>query len=53
MSWGWARCIAIGLTLGIVVGVALHSYVLGIAIGVGFGAALCLVQKRRARGEQN
>jgi hypothetical protein len=49
----WARCIGIGLALGIAVGVALHSYPLGIVIGVGFGAALCLVQKRRARGEEN
>jgi hypothetical protein len=32
--------------------VALHSYALGIAIGVGFGAALCLVQRRRERGEK-
>jgi hypothetical protein len=51
--WSWARCIAIGLAVGIALGVALHSYVLGIIIGIGFGAALCLVQKRRARGEQN
>ena len=51
--WGWARCIAIGLAVGIVVGFVLHSYLLGIFIGVLFGTALCLVQKRRARGEQN
>ena len=49
----WARCIGLGLALGIVVGVALHNYALGIIIGVGFGVALCLVQKRRARGEEN
>ena len=51
--WSWARCIAIGLVVGIVLGLVLHSYVLGILIGVGFGAALCLVTKRRERGEQN
>jgi galactitol-specific phosphotransferase system IIC component len=51
--WSWARCIGIGLVLGVVIGVALHSYTLGIIIGVGFGAALCLVSKRRERGEQN
>jgi hypothetical protein len=50
---GWTWCIAVGLVLGIAVGVALHSYALGILIGVGFGAALCLVQKRRARREQS
>jgi len=49
----WARCIGIGLAVGIVFGVALHSYALGIVIGVGFGAGLCLVSKRRERGEQN
>jgi F0F1-type ATP synthase assembly protein I len=51
--WGWSRCIGIGAALGIVLGVALHSYALGFIIGIGFGAGLCLVQKRRDRGEQN
>ena len=53
MVWGWVRCVAIGLALGIVVGVAVRSYLIGIVIGVGFGTALCLVQKRRARREPN
>jgi hypothetical protein len=49
----WVLCIGLGLALGIVFGVALHSYALGVVIGVGFGVALCLVGKRRERGEQN
>jgi hypothetical protein len=53
MVMSWARCIGIGLALGIVLGVVLHSYVLALVIGVLSGAAMCLVQKRRARGEQN
>ena len=43
----------IGIALGIVFGVALHNYPLGLLLGVGFGAAMRLVQQRRARGEQN
>lgn len=53
MVFSWPRCIGIGLALGIVIGVALHNYPLGIIIGVGFGAVLRLVQQRRARGEEN
>jgi hypothetical protein len=53
MGWGWARCIALGFAVGIVFGIALHSYLLGIVIGVLFGVGLCLVSKRRERGEQN
>lgn len=49
----WARCIGIGLALGIVIGVVLRSYALGLLIGVLFGGAMRLVQQRRARGEQN
>jgi len=49
----WARCIGIGLAIGIVVGIALHSYLLGIVFGVLTGAGICLVSKRRERGEQN
>ena len=51
--FSWARCIGIGLALGIVFGVVLHSYLIGIALGLGTGAAMRLVQQRRARGEQN
>ena len=46
----WARCIGIGLAI---VGIALHSYLLGIVFGVLTGAGICLVSKRRERGEQN
>jgi hypothetical protein len=42
-----AKCIGIGLALGLVVGVALHSYGLGIIIGVVIGALIWLVQNRR------
>jgi hypothetical protein len=42
-----AKCIGIGLTLGFVFGVALHSYALGLLIGVATGLAICLVQRRR------
>jgi hypothetical protein len=34
---------------GIVFGVALHSYVLGIVIGVAVGLPLCFVWRRRAQ----
>ena len=50
--WSWARCVCIGFALGIIFGVALHSYALGLVIGVAFGAAACLVQGRRERGEK-
>jgi hypothetical protein len=51
--WTWSRCIGLGLAAGIVSGIALRGYLLGIVIGVLFGAGLCLVAKRRERGEQN
>jgi hypothetical protein len=45
-----AKCIGIGLALGLVFGVALHSYGLGIIIGVAIGALICLFQRRRQGG---
>ena len=42
-----AKCIGVGLALGIVFGVALHSYVFGIVIGVAVGLLLCFVWRRR------
>jgi hypothetical protein len=39
--------------VGIAVGLLLHSDLLGIVFGAGTGAGICLVQKRRARGEEN
>jgi hypothetical protein len=42
-----SKCIGIGLALGLIFGVALHSYGLGILIGLGIGGLICLVQKRR------
>jgi hypothetical protein len=42
-----AKCIGIGLALGIVFGVALHSYGLGILIGLALGGLICLAQRRR------
>jgi hypothetical protein len=45
-----AKCIGIGLALGIVFGVALHSYGLGILIGLAIGGLICLVQRRRRGG---
>ncbi len=42
-----AKCIGIGLVLGIVFGVALHSYALGIVIGIAAGVLLCFVWRRR------
>ena len=44
-----ATCIGVGLALGIVSGVALHSYVLGIVIGVAAGLLLCFIWRRRRR----
>ncbi len=43
-------CIGIGLALGIVFGVALHSYAFGILIGIVISAGLCLVRARRQGG---
>jgi hypothetical protein len=45
-----AKCIGIGLALGIMFGVALHSYGLGILIGLTIGALICFVQARRRSG---
>ena len=45
----WAQCMGIGLVFG----VALQNYPLGLGIGVLAGAAIRLVQQRRARGEEN
>jgi hypothetical protein len=44
-----AKCIGIGLALGIVLGVAVSSYALGIVIGLVAGALPCVVQRRRQR----
>jgi hypothetical protein len=41
-----AKCVGIGLALGIVFGVTLQSYALGIAIGVAFGLSLCFLRRR-------
>jgi hypothetical protein len=41
-----AKCIGIGLALGLVFGLALHSYGLGIIIGVAIGGLICLVRNR-------
>jgi hypothetical protein len=46
-----AKCIGIGLALGLIFGVALHSYGLGILIGLAIGGGLCLIQRRRRGGE--
>ena len=43
-------CIGIGVALGIVFGVTLHSYALGILVGIVIGAGLCLVRARRQGG---
>jgi hypothetical protein len=51
--FSWARCTGIGLALGVVLGAVLHNYAMGIALGILFGAAMRLVQQRRARGEHN
>ena len=45
-----AKCIGIGLALGLIFGVALHSYGLGILIGLAIGGGLCLIQRRRQGG---
>ena len=45
-----AKCIGIGLALGLIFGVALHSYGLGILIGLAIGGGIWLVQKRRRIG---
>lgn len=43
-----AKCIGIGLTLGLIVGVALGSYGLGILIGLAIGGIIRLIQKAKA-----
>jgi len=44
-----AKCIGIGLAFGLILGVALHSYGLGILIGLAIGGLICLIQRRRGR----
>jgi hypothetical protein len=44
-----ARCIGLGVALGIVFGVALHNYALGHVIGIAAGVLICLVRRRRER----
>jgi len=53
MVMSWARCIGIGLALGIVLGVAIRGYALALVIAVLSGAAMGFVQKRRDCVEQN
>jgi hypothetical protein len=45
-----SKCIGIGLALGLIFGVALHSYGLGMLIGLAIGGGLCLMQRRRQGG---
>ena len=45
-----SKCIGIGLALGLIFGVALHSYGLGILIGLAIGGLICVVQRRRSGG---
>jgi hypothetical protein len=46
-----AKCIAVGFAGGILLGIALRSYALGILIGVAIGALVCFFQRRsRSRG---
>jgi hypothetical protein len=45
-----SKCIGIGLALGLIVGVATHSYGLGILIGLAIGGGIWLVQQRRQGG---
>jgi hypothetical protein len=42
-----SKCIGIGLALGLIFGVATHSYGLGILIGLAIGGGIWLVQERR------
>ena len=45
-----AKCIGIGLALGLIFGVALHSYGLGILIGIAIGLGIYAVRRRRQSG---
>ena len=45
-----AKCIGIGLALGLIFGVALHSYGFGILIGLAIGGGIYLIQRRRQSG---
>jgi hypothetical protein len=44
---GKPKCIGIGLALGIVFGVAFHSYGLRIGIGIAIGLGIWFFQRRR------
>jgi hypothetical protein len=44
------RFVGLGLLVGIVIGVAIHNYALGIVIGVGIGGGAALLADRRDRG---
>jgi hypothetical protein len=44
-----AQAIAIGMGLGLVFGVALHNYPIGIIIGLALGGAIYLVRSRRGQ----
>jgi predicted small secreted protein len=39
-----ALCVGIGLAAGIIVGIALRSYALGVLIGICVGALICFWQ---------
>ena len=45
-----AKCIGIGLALGLIFGVALHSYGLGILMGIAVGLGIYALQRRRQSG---
>ena len=45
-----SKCIGIGLSFGLIVGVALRSYGLGILIGGVIGGLIWFVQQRRQSG---
>jgi len=42
-----SKCIGIGLAFGLIIGVALKSYGLGILVGTAIGGLICFVQQRR------
>ena len=46
-----SKCIGIGLALGLIFGVALHSDGRAFLIGLGIGGLIGLVQKRRQSDE--
>jgi hypothetical protein len=43
------KALGIGIALGLVFGVALHNFALGILIGVAIGAAFAAYAKRKGR----